>query len=178
MNKATYLSVLILIASVNSSFAADWKDEFHSFSLKRWTPQTNRLRFVDARRPSGTIAKAGVLTLLEPQRGLRLTSRDRFLYGTLEARVRISPSGTVWTDKKKLLGAAMDQRRLGKARSTTITIAGKYIPKNQSWRMTRLSARVQPIKNHGWKVTNQVKSGLILQGPLRPGEMLLLESSK
>ena len=73
--------------------AEKWADEFNEFSLERWTPQTNGLQFVDAPPPDGVRTKSGVVTILDQLRGARLTSRNRFLYGTLEARVRISQKG-------------------------------------------------------------------------------------
>jgi len=90
-----FLTVLALVGvSTATVLGADtWVDEFEQFSLERWTPQTSGLRLVNAQPPDGVEAKNGVLTILEPQRGVRLTSRDRFLYGTLEARVRITPKG-------------------------------------------------------------------------------------
>ena len=88
----TALTVVALNAATVPA-AEKWVDEFDQFSLERWTPQTSSLRLVNALPPDGVEAVNGVLTLLEPQRGVRLTSRDRFLYGTLEARVRISSKG-------------------------------------------------------------------------------------
>ena len=94
--KLKYLHVAAVVISccVAPTFAADnWVDEFDAFSLDRWTAQTSGLRLVNSPAPDGVEAKNGQLTILEPLRGVRLTSRDRFLYGTLEARVRISPKG-------------------------------------------------------------------------------------
>lgn len=87
-------AALFVFAWQSACLSADkWADEFTDFSLERWTPQTSGLQLVNASLPDGVSAKDGVLTILEPLRGARLTSRDRFLYGTLEARVRISPKG-------------------------------------------------------------------------------------
>ena len=92
--RTTLPAVLLVFVWQSVCFSADkWADEFTDFSLERWTPQTSGLQLVNAPPPDGVAAKDGVLTILEPLRGARLTSRDRFLYGTLEARVRISPKG-------------------------------------------------------------------------------------
>ena len=94
MNPTLLLAAFLFSFLSTSAQSTDkWVDEFNSFSLERWTPQTSGLRLVNAPQPDGVEAQRGVLKILEPLRGVRLTSRDRFLYGTLEARVRISSKG-------------------------------------------------------------------------------------
>ncbi|MCH2124110.1 MAG: hypothetical protein MK165_04925 [Pirellulaceae bacterium] len=88
---AVVLLILLLLSSVHGE--DQWVDEFDEFSLARWTPQTSGLQLVNMAPPTGVDAADGTLTIFEALRGVRLTSRDRFLYGTLEARIRISPKG-------------------------------------------------------------------------------------
>ena len=85
------LLILLLLRPVQGE--DQWGDEFDEFSLARWTPQTSGLQLVNMAPPAGVEAADGTLTIFEALRGVRLTSRDRFLYGTLEARIRISPKG-------------------------------------------------------------------------------------
>lgn len=94
MIKNTIYAALITLSITTSTLAAEkWADEFDDFSLDRWTPQTSGLQLVNMPPPDGVTARNGVLEIFEPLRGARLTSRDRFLYGTFEARVKITPKG-------------------------------------------------------------------------------------
>ena len=88
-------------------------------------------------------------------------------------------TGTVWAGEHKTMAAAMDHRKSLGERPTTLTLRlPKAAPQGHHWRVTRLSNRVQPIKAHGWSVKKRDASRLVLQGPLGPGEMVLLEHTE
>lgn len=76
-----------------ATVCAGWEDSFERFDQEKWTTQPSGLRLSEEPLPAGVLVKEGVLALDEPLRGVRLTSRRRFLYGTLETRVKIRPRG-------------------------------------------------------------------------------------
>lgn len=69
-----------------------WEDAFDVFNPDHWTAQPSGLRLCQEPAPDGVTVQNGVLLVNGPN-GVRLTSRQKFLYGTLEARVRITPLG-------------------------------------------------------------------------------------
>ena len=95
----------------------------------------------------------------------------------ITSNVGRSVSGTVWSDDDRLLAAALDHRSAGDQRQTTLRIK---LPKGlieTNWRLMRLSKRVQTIEAHGWHIKEQDRSSLTLQGTLRPGELLMVETA-
>ena len=83
-----------LLLCLPAADAGVWEDRFDTFEPENWTAQTGGLRLWQEPPPAGAVVRDGVLLLKEPLSGVRLTSRQRFLYGTLEARVRIRPTGS------------------------------------------------------------------------------------
>ncbi len=73
--------------------SAPWEDQFQRLDQEKWTTQHGGLRLADEPPPVGAKIRDGILVLDDSLRGERLTSRRVFLYGTLEARVRIRPRG-------------------------------------------------------------------------------------
>jgi len=73
--------------------SAPWEDQFQRLDQENWTTQHGGLRLADEPPPAGARIRDGILVLNDSLRGERLTSRRMFLYGTLEARVRIRARG-------------------------------------------------------------------------------------
>ena len=82
-----------LLSCLATTDASVWEDRFETFERDNWTAQTGGLRLWQEPLPAGAVVRGGVLLLKEPLSGVRLTSRQKFLYGTLEARVPIRPVG-------------------------------------------------------------------------------------
>ncbi len=83
---------------------------------------------------------------------------------------------TVWAGKTRLMAAAMDHRESGPERQTTLTIRAESPAFDEDGcRITRLTNRVQPVKDHGWRVIERIRSRLVLRGPLSAGELILIE---
>ena len=95
MTKSVLLvfELLLLICFAAATGGADWEDTFDRYNQETWTTQPSGLRLAEEPIPAGVAVKSGVLVLDETLRGVRLTSRQKFLFGTFEARVRIRPRG-------------------------------------------------------------------------------------
>ncbi|MBI3920984.1 MAG: hypothetical protein HY318_06140 [Armatimonadetes bacterium] len=95
MTKSVLLvsELLLLICFAAATAGANWEDTFDRYNQETWTTQPSGLRLAEEPLPAGVAVKSGVLVLDETLRGVRLTSRQKFLFGTFEARVRIRPRG-------------------------------------------------------------------------------------
>jgi hypothetical protein len=80
-------------AHPDKTAARVWEYRFDAFHPDDWTTQPSGLRLDEEPPPTGVTLRDGVLVLNESQAGVRLTSRQKFLFGTLEARMRLRPTG-------------------------------------------------------------------------------------
>jgi hypothetical protein len=94
MRALGYCLLAGLLLCLPAADAGVWEDRFDTFQPENWTAQTGGVRLWQEPPPAGAIVRDGALLLKEPLCGVRLTSWQKFLYGTLEARVRIRPAGS------------------------------------------------------------------------------------
>ncbi len=78
-----------LFAQAREEPATVWEDQFDQFDLDKWTTQFTGAKISRQDIPPGVLVRDSILFL----KGVRLTSCQKFLYGTLEARVKIKPVG-------------------------------------------------------------------------------------
>ncbi|MHB9071363.1 MAG: LamG domain-containing protein [Sedimentisphaerales bacterium] len=131
--------------------AATFEDSFDSFNQDNWTKQFSGMRLAEEPFPPGVTINNSICTLDEPLQGLRFTSRQKFLYGTLETKVKIKPRGLQYI-------GFMSRQPWG-----ANTVFCMSLPDGSGWRL--LLASNTPSKGVGVEINQGADVGIAVNVP-------------